>query len=993
MSGHSEEEMNHRLLHRSIAGAVFAISAVQFLITAQPTVSFWDPGELSAAAYMLQVPHPPGGPLFSLVGRFFYLLPMPGDLGFRMNAVSVVSSACTVLFLYLIAVRLIRNTRGNQSESLSEAWGTFLAAAIGALGLSFCDTFWFNGVESNYFAAASVLFAAMLWLLLVWYENADKPGSGRYLLLIAYLVGLSAGVHLMSVPTIFAVVMVVVFRRFVADDETCRKTGFIFLGHAGLLLAVSFFWWNDLTSRQVPAPEEFYAFDRKFALVMGTISVAVMAVFWKRIFTKDSFYIPLFAAGTALFITYPGVIKLLPMLIHRLSGNDSSLGLGILAVVLGCLAYTVYLSGKRAMTLLHLSSLALLFVILGFSTYTMIVTRANVHPPMNENNPKNFSGLLTYLNREQYGEFPLFKRRWTPEADRQKTFTQYSSDFDFFRRYQMQHMFNRYVLFNFAGRGSRDQDADPAWAQLFGIPLFVGLFGLYWQFRKDWRMATSFLLLFIIMGYLIAFYQNQQEPQPRERDYFYAGAYFIFAVWIALGMRGLLDLVSGAARAPRQAVSGCAAVLLLGAAFIPGRMLQTNFASHDRSRNWLAWDYAYNMLQTCEQDAILFTNGDNDTFPLWFLQDVGGVRRDVRIVNLSLINTPWYIQQMKDKPYYGEAQAVPINIPDKRIAGLEGLIPWEPQTVTIPVPAGTASGFVDTDTALYNHEALGREAPGRETHGSAPASDTNRGGERKIEFTMKNTLQFGRTKAIRVQDFMVKHIIETNRWQRPVYFAITCSPDSKIGIDDYLRFCGLALKLVPYKAGRLDMGIDPAVLRANLFDEPAGFSTTPRYGYKFRSTSDSTVVPDENEVRMISGFRTAFRALAIYEMDSRRDLGTCRAVLDRAEKVMPWGNIPMLFEEGYDFALLYYRVGRVDLFTALVTRLEKQFKAETAEGAPSNPYIYGQMLQLYDLGKDYSAELELLGNLAQLRPNDPTVRERIDTVQAILKRSTPVPSN
>ncbi len=979
--------MNHRLLHRCIAAAVFAIAAVQFFVTAQPTVSFWDPGELSAAAYMLQVPHPPGGPLFSLVGRFFYLLPMPGDQGFRMNAVSVVSSSFAVLFLYLIAVRLIRNYRGKQPGSLSEAWGTFMAAAIGALALSFCDTFWFNGVESNYFAAATLLFSAMLWLLLVWYENADRPGSGRYLLLIAYLVGLSAGVHLMSVPTIFTVVMVIVFRRYVTNDETCRKTGLIFLAHAGLLLAVSFFWWNDMTSRQVPAPEEFYAYDRKFVIVMGAISLALMAVFWKRIFRKDSFYIPLLASGAALFIVYPGVIKLLPALIHRLSGNDSSLGLCLLAVVLGCLGYTAYLSGKRAMTLLHLSSLALLFVILGFSTYTMIVTRANVHPPMNENNPKNFSGLLTYLNREQYGEFPLFKRRWTPEADRQKTFTQYSSDFDFFRRYQMGHMFNRYVLFNFAGRGSRDQDADPAWGQLFGIPFFAGLFGLYWQFRKDWRMATSFLLLFIIMGYMIAFYQNQQEPQPRERDYFYSGAYFIFALWIALGIRGLLDLVTSAVSGPRQAAAGCAAVLILGAACIPGRMFQTNFASHDRSRNWLAWDYSYNMLQTCEQDAILFTNGDNDTFPLWFLQDVEGVRRDVRIVNLSLINTPWYIQQMKDVPYYAEAKAVPISIPDKRIAGMEGLIPWEPQTVTIPVPAGANAGRSDTDTALYNREALGREAPG-----GASAGDTSTGGGGKIEFTMRNTLQYGRTKAIRVQDFMVKHIIETNRWQRPVYFAITCSPDSKIGIDDYLRFCGLAWKLVPYKTGHLDMGIDPLVLRANLFDEPEGFSRTPRYGYKFRSTTDSTVVLDENEARMLSGFHTAFRALAIYESDGRMDLRKCGEVLDRVEKVMPWENTPVLFEDGYDFALLYYRLGRLDRFTALVGRLEKQFRAETAGGAPSNPYIYGQMLQLYDLGREYSAELGLLGDLARVRPNDPSIRARIDTVQAILKRSTPVPA-
>ncbi|HTO92855.1 MAG TPA: DUF2723 domain-containing protein, partial [Bacteroidota bacterium] len=203
---------------------MFAISALQFFLTAQPTVSFWDPGELSAAAYMLQVPHPPGGPLFSLVGRFFYLIPMPGDLGFRMNMVSVASSACAVLFVYLIAVRLIRRFRPGEPESAAGVWGTILPAAIGALALSFCDSFWFNGVEANYFAASTVLFTAMLWLLLVWDEKADEPGSGRYLLLIAYLAGLSAGVHLMSVPTIFTVAMVVVFRKFVADDDVCRKT-------------------------------------------------------------------------------------------------------------------------------------------------------------------------------------------------------------------------------------------------------------------------------------------------------------------------------------------------------------------------------------------------------------------------------------------------------------------------------------------------------------------------------------------------------------------------------------------------------------------------------------------------------------------------------------------------------------------------------------------------------------------------------------------------
>lgn len=973
--------MSHKLLHRLIACAVFLVSAIQFFTTAQPSVSFWDPGELSAAAYLLQVPHPPGGPLFSLVGRFFYLLPIPGNIGFRMNAVSVLASAFSVLFLYLVAVRLIESYKGKPPESGLDAWGTYGAAAIGALALSFSDTFWFNGVESNYFAASTFLFSAMLYLMLLWHKKSSSPGSSRYLLLIAYIVGLSAGVHLMSVLTIFTVVMVVVFRTYVRDEAFCKKTALLFLGHVALLVAVAVFWWSGQTSKQVPSSDEFHAYDHRFVLVMGAISILFVALSWKKVFNKNSFYFPILVAGIALMIAYPGVIKILPAFIHLVSQNDSTMGVAILLVVLCGLAYLAYWSAKKEKSMLHLTSIGVLLVILGFSTYTMIVTRANVRPPMNENDPKSFSALLTYLNREQYGEFPIFMRRWSPEADRQQTFTNYSSNLDFFWRYQMHHMFNRYVLFNFVGRTSRDQDADWGLRPLYGIPLLIGLFGLYAHFRKDWRMAVSFLILFVLMGYLIAFYQNQQEPQPRERDYFYGGAYFVFALWIALGVQGLLERLPAFVHKQRLLASSSAGVLAICAILIPGRMAQSNLSTHDRSKNWLPWDNSYNMLQSCEKDAILFTQGDNDTFPLWYLQDVEGVRRDIRIVNLSLVNTTWYIQEMKDRPYYPEAKPVPISLSSARIASLEGgIVPWEPQKVTIPVPPGTAQVSPGpTDSAIFNRDVL---TP-RDTLAQA-------GG--KIEFTMRNTLQFGRTKAIRVQDFMVKNIIETNRWQRPIYFAVTCAPDSKIGIDEYLRFCGLAWRLVPFKALHVDMGIDAPVLEANLFQEPEGFSRTPRYGFKFRSTADSGVFFDENEVHMLSGLRSDFRALAVYEADALHDMQKSAAVLDRMERVIPWTRVPMMIDEGADFAILYYRLGRMDKFTALSDEVERQYLSEKAAGTIRNPYIYAAMLQLYELGHQYSKALELLNMLAALYPNDPSITQRIDTIQAEIQRNQASPA-
>ena len=973
--------MGHKLLHRLIACAVFLISALQFLATAQPSVSFWDPGELSAAAYLLEVPHPPGGPLFSLVGHFFYLLPMPGNIGFRMNMVSVLASAFTVLFLYLIAVRLIDAYRGGRPKTMLDAIGTYGAAAIGALTLSFSDTFWFNGVESNYFAASTFLFSAMLYLMLLWHEKSALPGSSRYLLLIAYLVGLSGGVHLMSVLTIFTVVMVVVFRSYVSDEAFCKKTGYLFLGHVALLLAVTFVWWSGQTSKQVPSADEFHAYDHQFVLAMGGISALFIALSWKKVFNRNSFYFPVLIAGIALVIAYPGVIKILPLVIHLLSQNDSTLGVAILLIVLCGLAYLAYWSGKRDKSLLHLTSIGVLLVILGFSTYTMIVARANVRPPMNENDPKSFSALLTYLNREQYGEFPIFMRRWSPEPDRQRTFTEYSSSLDFFWRYQMHHMFDRYVLFNFVGRTSRDQDADWSMRPLYGLPLLIGLFGLYAHFRKDWRMAVSFLILFVLMGYLIAFYQNQQEPQPRERDYFYGGAYFIIALWIALGIQGLIERLGTLLQKQNLLIVGTAGVLILGALLVPFQMARSNWHTHDRSRNWLPWDYSYNMLQSCAKDAILFTQGDNDTFPLWYLQDVEGVRRDIRIVNLSLVNTSWYIREMKDRPYFAEAKPVPINLSDARIASLEaGVVPWEPQKVTIPVPPGLseASGG-PSDSALYNWDMLASQ-------------DSQAQGGGKIEFFMKNTLQFGRAKAIRVQDFMVKHIIETNRWQRPIYFAVTCSPDAKIGIDEYLRFCGLAWRLMPFKALHVDMGIDAPVLEANLFQEPQGYSLTPRYGFKFRSTADSSVFFDENEVRLLSGLRSDFRALAIYDSDMMHDIQKSGQVLDRMEQVIPWTRVPMLIEEGTDFAVLYYRLHRMDKFMALSDIVEKEFLAETADGPSRNPYVYGAILQLYELGHQYSKALDLLNKLAAMYPGDPSIRQRIDTIQAEILRTQAAPA-
>ncbi len=946
--------MKGNLVHRGIAALVFLISLVQFLATVQPSVSFWDPGEISAAAYLLLVPHPPGGPLFSIVGRVFDLIPFPGNIGLHINLVSVLSSALSVMLLYLVVVMLIEGMTRRPSGQILDRLMTRICAAIGALALSFCDTFWFNGTESNYFAGSTLLYSLIVWLMLVWNAKAEQPHSTRYLVMAAFLVGLSAGVHLMSVLAIAAVVMVVVFRLNVTDDEACRKSAYVFAINAGALILVAAAMWANQTSTQPPTPDEYHAYDSNFKLVMAAVSALVVGVFWRKVFNKNSFYLAILAAGIGAGIAYPGVVKILPALLRDIAGDDSFTGAVALAGVLAALGYLSYWLRKKGMVMLHTAVIGIIVAILGFTTYTLIIIRANQNPPMNEDDPRTFSGLVTYLNREQYGEFPIFKRRWSSEQQHQTSWTNYSSDLDFAWRYQIDHMFNRYVFFNFIGRQSTVQDTGVNWGQLFGIPFFVALFGLYYHFRNDWKMASVFLFLFILMGYLIAFYQNQQESQPRERDYFYCGAYFVVAVWIALGMRGILDIVGQALSRSSSARPALFGALALGVLMIPGRMLQTNYFSHDRSKNWIPWDTAYNLLQSCLPDAILFTNGDNDTFPLWYLQDVEGVRRDVRIVNLSLVNTNWYIKQLKNLEPFG-AKKVAISLSDAAIDQIQP-IRWKARTITIPVSKDVAARFGTTDTAVINRGA--------------------------ISFTMPHTLQFGDVQAIRVQDIIVKDIIERNAWKRPIFFAMTCSEDTKIGAGDYMRMEGFAYQLVPQKRNP-DAGVEflnEPVLRKCLLEDQEGYSTSYRPSFKFRGLNDRSMFLDDNQVHYIQNYRYVFARLASYYITVAKNNAMAIRTLDRMSALIPPDAVEIDYRFLYSIANLYSSAGDTKKYRALADTIEtlslKQIRVNPTDfDGYYSPYRI--LLDIYDKEGDYLRAAQVLERVDSVSPGNAQVRAEI----------------
>jgi hypothetical protein len=883
--------MTHKKLNRIIAAFAFLIPMVVYGLTIAPTVVFWDVGEFIAAAYMMQVPHPPGSPLFLMLARIAMMIPFASDLAVRAHALSAVLSALAIMFLYLVIVRVLIKMRG-MPETLADKLTVYGGAFIGAMSLAFCTTYWDNSIEAEVYGASMFFLATIMWLAMRWLERSDTEGGERYILLISYLIGLSLGVHLLALLSIFPVLMIIYFKR--------------------------------------------YEFSLNSFIKFGAVAVAVF------------------------FVVYPGIVKWMPGMMDGEFGKTKAeifkyIPWGILLAAL----YGTYYSYIHKKRMLHIALLSGVMIFFGYTTYTSVIIRANQNPPMNENDPSNLARLTAYLGREQYGDAPILQRRYSQEPQHQGIYTNYSSDLDFLIRYQLNHMFFRYVGWNYIGQAGDEQDSGVTAKDTLGIPFLVGLFGLWWQFKKDWKMGLVFVVMFIVLGPILALYQNQQEPQPRERDYFYVGAFYVFSLWIAVGVVGIIDVLRQ--WRPKMAVPVAALSVLFFTAAIPANMVRINYHEHDRSGNYVAWDYSYNILQTCEQDAILFTNGDNDTFPLWYLQDVEGIRRDVRVVNLSLVNTSWYIKQMKQKPYYPEAKPVPISLSDREIENIAP-IQFQERRLSLPVPRSAYERYGVTDTA-----------------------EINKG---RIEFTMRPTLQFGNISAIRVQDILVQDIIFSNRWERPIYFAVTCSPDSKIGLDEYLWFNGLAWRLEPKRVPNTqDGGVNADILEANLFNEPEGFSKTPRYGYKFRGINDPSVYFDENITRLMINYRSAFIRLALHYANAAGNGPKALAVLDRMEYLIPRSKIPMGWELASDIAAFYLRLGRKDKYDEIMAEVEPECWRVLESGQYNLGSYYNPvrvLLDIYDTRKDYQKSIDVLRWLEQRYPNDPNIQQRITALQAQL---------
>ncbi|MDP6533110.1 MAG: DUF2723 domain-containing protein [Candidatus Marinimicrobia bacterium] len=855
-------------LNRLIAVLTLGLSFAVYFMTMAPTVSYWDCGEFIATSYTMGVPHPPGSPMFLLLGRIFTMIPFNADIAYRMNLMSPVMSALAVMLLYLITVKFITHWRGEVNNKM-DALVVFGSAFVGALTFAVTDSHWFNAVEAEVYSLSTFFTAIVVWLILHWAERADESGHERYILIIAYMIGMATGIHLLN------------------------------------LLALPF--------------------------------ISLIFYYRKMTFQWKTFFIMIGITGAIFVVIHNGIIKGLPQL-------ASVIGLFGLAAAFIVFTGVMIWSVLKKHQLLSLCLSSAFLILIGYSSYIMIFIRSGQNPNIDENNPETVERAIAYLEREQYGAFYQFPRRYpkmkpkneivgTPEVivrdnrnrpirrefssrqERKYKFHDLGRQWEYFWSYQVNKMYWRYFLWQFAGRGPNDGDGGRVseigaksredgvdWLQ-FGVPfaLIFGLWGMIHQFKRDPERAFTVLTLFLMTGLAIILYINQDNPQPRERDYSYVGSFLAFSIWIGAGVAALSELIEKKIKnrdiSFRLSAGALAALLFL----MPGVMTNANYHSHNRAGNYVAWDYSYNLLQSCEPNGILFTNGDNDTFPLWYLQEVEKVRTDVTVANLSLLNTSWYIKQLRDLRRVtmidGQERELDrfVNISDQQIADISsGLTRWEKKNIRISV-------LNDPQNELGY-----------------------------IEWEVKPTYA---NIALRVQDLMILRILNDSKWQYPVYFAVTVPASNRVGLEKFLEMEGLVYRVQshevnypqdPINAERMEELLVSDVSRevwdggfSNRFwqDSEGGiWSRGPSNSYLFRNMGNEDIYYNKQVIRLMQNYRSAYMQLAAHHYLKARRLDDktgeparrkVAEIINEMSENIPENTVPMESKE------LHYQMARI----------------------------------------------------------------------------------
>lgn len=951
---------NYRLINNICGWIAFAIATIAFFLTVEPTASWWDCGEYISTSFKLQVGHPPGAPLFQMIGRFFSLMAF-GDVtkvALMVNIMSALSSSFTILFLFWSITKIAKKlTPANEEMTIGRTIAIMGSGFVGSLAFAFSDSFWFSAGEGEVYAMSSFFTALVFWFILKWEDAADKPHNERWIVLIAFVIGLSIGVHLLNLLAIPAIAFVIYFKRYKVSRKGIIITGFLSL----LVLAVVMYFIIPWIVKLAGLFELFFVNSVGMPFNSGTI-----------------FYFALIIAGIILGLRY---------------------------------------TKRKQKAIGHFMILAFTFILIGYSSFFMLVIRANAKTPIDENAPVDAISLLSYLNREQYGTWPLwhgqyynapvvsykdgspiyqkdhkigkyvitddrkqsepvydtrfttvFPRMWSNQKSSHisaykewggeggtpvsvtkndgTTETQYIPTFGqnlrFFFKYQVDHMYLRYFMWNFAGRQNdieghggiengnwisgipfidnarlgNQSDLpssmdNPAKNKFFMLPLLLGLIGLLFHINRNYKDSIIVGLLFLMTGLAIIIYLNQVPYQPRERDYSYAGSFLAFTIWIGLGVMAIWERIPKKINQPFTA----GIVSLVCLLFVPGLMAKEGWDDHDRSGKYACRDFAANYLNSCAPNAILITNGDNDTFPLWYAQEVEGIRTDVRVVNYMLASGDWYIHQLQRKIY--DSEALPFTLsPEKYTKGINEYIPFydmkvegytniseiiqfidsEDERTKLPLQSGRKISFLPTkdfrmvvdSAACIKNGIVPPELAGK----MVPV----------IEWKMKKSYLIK-------NDLMLLDFLATSNWTRPLYFANPGSVDDVFDIGQYLHLEGFVYKFMPVLAGNYINGMGGVTESKKNYDLLMnkckwGNLNNPDVTID-RESSRNSIIPKNNFLRLAQ----------ILVDEGKNDSAV--AVLDRCQEIFPNEKIH------YDmyslpFCEVYYKAGATSKCTAIM---------------------------------------------------------------------------
>lgn len=1015
----------YKLFNNVLGWIAFLIASTVYLMTMEPTASFWDTGEFISSAYKLEVGHPPGAPFFMLTANIFTQLASdPSMVAMMVNAMSAIFSGLTILFLFWTITHLARKIIVTDEKAMTTAQMiTILGCGlVGALVYTFSDTFWFSAVEGEVYAYSSLFTAAVFWMILKWEDVADEPHADRWIILIAYLMGLSIGVHLLNLLCIPAIVLVYYYKRY--ENPTLK----------GMVIAL------------------LISFAMIALMMYGVVQGLVEVCGWFELFFVNTLGMPYNSGVYVYLLVLAGVLVWAIWETMRESVNETRMKiafivsvtligipfigsgyvLGVILII--ALSAFMFLYKKIAVKAVNTVLISLMVIVVGYSSYALIMIRASADTPMNQNNPSDIFTLRTYLAREQYGKTPLIygqtyvsevKRknengmsvavtkqgaptysrilkenetdkdryyisRYDTEYEYMEEFNMlfprmYSSDqrhinvykewgnvkgepvrfnrngqmvsvmkptfaenIRFFLTYQMNFMYWRYFMWNFSGRQNdiqghgeilhgnwitgikfidqmlvgpqEDMPSDiidnKGHNVYYMLPLLLGLLGIFFQVYSGKKGIQSFwvtFFLFFMTGLAIVMYLNQTPYQPRERDYAYAGSFYAYCIWIGFGVAAISAGLQRYVKGQSMVAAGLAAVLCL---LVPIQMAGQNWDDHDRSGRYAARDYGANYLESCEPNAIIFTNGDNDTFPLWYAQEVEGIRTDVRVCNTSYLQTDWYINQMKKQAYESAPLPISWNYSDYVMGTRDFayIVPMSEQSVDLK----TALEFARTNDPRFKKiPGVTQELDIIPSQTLSFAVDSARVIEKGVvdpsdaQHILPNmTIDLAGKDALGKQELIILDMLQTNNWERPMYYAITVNPDQFVKLDPYFQMTGMAYQIVPMQAKNTDQSINTRKMYDNVMTK-----------FKWGGIDKPGVYVDETVMRMCKTYRMmVFAPLAsalIYEGEKEKALN----ILDKGMEVLPRENVPWDYTM-ISFGELYYELGQSEkaeeIYTAIV---------------------------------------------------------------------------